>query len=345
MGDLRNTSIKLFLIVFIFCTLVYAVSAQENGTKNSIQQEDGISITLNETISDLSQNTDGDSTIEIQSNFDRSLDIFNIVATLLGVMVTILALIITVLAAIIAIVGALGYFEIRKWRELRKDIDEDATAIKETRHKAEDYLNKLRNDAKIQISSLNEKPSEEVMKNLDDFASRLELLEIMGASLSSEDYFSRATDFYFKGKYELALISIEKAIELKPDYADAWGNKGITLGDLGRHDEALKAFEKVIELEPSHSKAWDNKSHALHTLGRHDEALKSIEKAIELEPKSANAWYNYACIYYSIKGDKEKALSILRKAIEIDASYKYELKKDKDFENLWADEDFKKMTE
>ena len=379
MGDSRNILIKLFLIVFIFCTLIYAVSAQENETKDSIQQEAGITTTLNETISDLSQNTDGDSTIEIQSNFDKSLDIFNVVATLLGVLVTILAVIITVLAVIIAIVGGLGFLEIRKWREIRTNIDEDVTVIKETRHKAEDYLYKLRNDTKIQISSLNEKPSGDVMKNLDDFASRLELLEIMGASLKSEDYFNRATDLYFKGEYELALksiekaielkpdytdawvnknvllgdlgrhelalISIEKAIELKPDYTDAWSNKGITLGNLNRHELALKAFEKVIELEPGNSKAWDNKSYALHSLGRHELALKSIEKSIELEPKSANAWYNYAHIYYSVKSDKEKALSFLRQAIEIGASYKDKSKEDKDFENLWADDDFKKLTE
>ncbi len=86
MGDSRKTFIRLFLIFVIICTLVYAVSAQENGTKDSIQQEAGISTTQNETISDLSQNTDDDSIIGVQSNFDRSLDILNIVATLLGVL-------------------------------------------------------------------------------------------------------------------------------------------------------------------------------------------------------------------------------------------------------------------
>ena len=407
MDDSRKTLIRLFLIIFIICTLVYAVSAQENGTKDSIKQEAGITTTLNETISVLSQNTDGDSTIEVQSSFDRSLDILNIVATLLGVLVTILAL-------IIAIVGGLGFLEIRKWREVRRNIDEDVDTIREIRNKAEDELNILRNEIKNNyLPSLNEKPSGEIMKNLDDFASRLELLEIMGVSLNSEDYFSRATDFYFKGKYELALKAIEKAIELDPADSKMWSNKGLVLSNLNQHDEALKAVEnsieldpddsdlwynkgivlsnfdrddealksiekaielepsdsmswfnkgvilrdlgrpelalesteKAIELEPGNSEAWDNKSLLLHNLGRHELALKSIEKAIELEPKSANAWYNYACIYYSIKGDKEKALSFLRKAIEIDASYKDKSKKDKDFENIWTDEDFKKLTE
>ena len=407
MDGSRKTLIRFFLIIFIIGTLVYTVSAQENGSIDSIKQENGISTTRNETISVLSQNTDGNSVIEIQSDLDRSLDILNLVATLLGVLVGVLTL-------IIAIVGALGFLEIRKWREVRTNIDEDVAIIKEIRNKAEDELDVLRKDIKkSNHPSLKEKPSEEVMKNLDDFASRLELLEIMGVSLKSEDYFSRATDLYFKGKYELALKSIEKVIELEPGDSKAWYNEGVVLSDLGRddealksienaielepndfdawsykgailrnlgrHDEALKVFEKAIELESGDSKAWYNKGVVLRDLGRDDEALESIEKAIEfesndfnawsskgvllrdlgrddealesieksfeLEPKSANVLYNYACIYYSIKGDKEKALSLLRKAIEIDASYKDKSKKDKDLENLWEDEDFKIMTE
>ena len=46
-----------------------------------------------------------------------------------------------------------------------------------------------------------------------------------------------------------------------------------------------------------------------------------------------------------MKGNKEKALSDLKKAIELDISHKEEAKEDKDFEKLWDDEDFKKLVE
>lgn len=58
----------------------------------------------------------------------------------------------------------------------------------------------------------------------------------------------------------------------------------------------------------------------------------------------ANAWYNRACVY-SIKGEKEKALSDLKKAIELDKSNKEKAKKDEAFKNLREDEDFKKLVE
>lgn len=38
------------------------------------------------------------------------------------------------------------------------------------------------------------------------------------------------------GRYDEAHRSLDKAIELKPDYVDAWNNKGVKTLKLGRHD-------------------------------------------------------------------------------------------------------------
>ncbi len=71
-------------------------------------------------------------------------------------------------------------------------------------------------------------------------------------------------------------------------------------------------------------------------------ALESLEKAIELKPDYAEAWFNRACLY-ALKGERENALSDLRRAIELDSSLKERAKKDKDFEALWDDEEFRKL--
>ncbi len=41
-----------------------------------------------------------------------------------------------------------------------------------------------------------------------------------------ESYFNRATRYYKEGKYEEAIANYDKAIELQPEDADAWFNKG-----------------------------------------------------------------------------------------------------------------------
>jgi len=53
-------------------------------------------------------------------------------------------------------------------------------------------------------------------------------------------------------KYEEAIQCYDKAIELDPNYADAWNNKGLAFDSLDKHEEALKLYEKAIELDPNY---------------------------------------------------------------------------------------------
>jgi tetratricopeptide (TPR) repeat protein len=282
MDNSKKKIIRQILIIFVIYTLAITALAQENETRAAPQQGVEVIDNKNTTFLELSQNYDEDVITGAQRNFDRSLDILNIVASLLGVLVGLLTL-------IIAIVGGLGFFEIKKWHNARKNIDKDIEIIKETRNTAEKELDMLRKHIeKTPLPSLLEEPSEEIMKNLDEFASKTELYEILGVTLNSEDYLKRATDFYFKEKYELAIEAYEKAMESKPNNVEAWFNKGVALGKLGRHDEALNAIEKAIELKPDYIDAWFNKGVALDKLGRHDEALKAYEKKKELKPDDAS---------------------------------------------------------
>ncbi|MGB8218241.1 MAG: tetratricopeptide repeat protein [Candidatus Methanoperedens sp.] len=407
MNNARKVLIGIILSIIIVSTVVHTVLAQKNETIDTIQQENKTTAAPNTTFSEVTQKselTKEDIITEAQRSFDRSLSILNIVAASMAVLVGLITIIV-----VIAI--ALGFFEYSKWKAIRKDIEKEANIIREIRNKAEKDVNMLRDEIeKIPHTPLTEKPSEEVIKKFDDFASRLELLEALGVLLKPEDYYNRGFDLYFKGKYELAIKAFEKATELKPDYAEAWSMKstvlarigrneealkaaekalelkpensmqwgakgivlinlkrydealkayekalelksdsaiswhfkGIVLINLKRYDEALKTFEKAIELKPDNAISWDRKGDVLIKLGRHYDAIEALEKAVELKPDFAKAWYNSACAY-SIKGDKEKALSCLKKAIELDTSNKEDAKKDKDFEKLWDDKDFKKL--
>ncbi|MBM3302583.1 MAG: glycosyltransferase family protein, partial [Deltaproteobacteria bacterium] len=82
------------------------------------------------------------------------------------------------------------------------------------------------------------------------------------------------------------------SIELKPDYAEAWSNRGNALNDLRHHEEALASCERAIELKPDSAEAWINRGVALGDLRRHEEALASYDRSIELKPDSADAYWN-----------------------------------------------------
>ena len=50
---------------------------------------------------------------------------------------------------------------------------------------------------------------------------------------------------YGQGQYEEALQAFDKAIEINPQYGEAWYYKGIILRELGRTTEAEAAFAKA----------------------------------------------------------------------------------------------------
>ena len=42
-----------------------------------------------------------------------------------------------------------------------------------------------------------------------------------------------------------AIVAYDKAIEIDPEFAEAWYNKGITLDKLGKHEEAVVCYNKI----------------------------------------------------------------------------------------------------
>ncbi len=86
------------------------------------------------------------------------------------------------------------------------------------------------------------------------------------------------------GRYEEAVEACDRAIELQPDGALAWKNKGVAFFRLRRYEEALEACDRAIELQPDYASAWKNKGVVLNELGRYEKALEACDRVIELQP-------------------------------------------------------------
>jgi tetratricopeptide (TPR) repeat protein len=77
--------------------------------------------------------------------------------------------------------------------------------------------------------------------------------------------------------------------------------------------------------------------------GDYEEALKLVEKAREMKPKEGKIFYLMADIY-CLKGENEKCLEVLKKAIQLDKYFSILARNERDFEPLWEDKKFKLIT-
>ena len=60
------------------------------------------------------------------------------------------------------------------------------------------------------------------------------------------------------GQVDEAIAHYQKALEIKPDYAEAHNNLGLALAGCGRVDEAIICFQKALEIKPDYAEARRN---------------------------------------------------------------------------------------
>ena len=94
------------------------------------------------------------------------------------------------------------------------------------------------------------------------------------------------------GRYDQAIRHYDRAIEIAPDYFEAFNNRGNALNDHKRPEDAVASFDRAIALKPDYAEAWMNRGIALRRLKRLEEALASADKAIALDPACAEAYNN-----------------------------------------------------
>lgn len=106
----------------------------------------------------------------------------------------------------------------------------------------------------------------------------------------------------------------DKAIELNPDNADAYFNRGDAYGEIGEYEKAIADYSKAIELKPSDASAYFNRGDAYGEIGEYGKAIVDYSKAIELNPGDADTYYNRGLAYQE-KGEVPKAVSDIEKCI------------------------------
>jgi tetratricopeptide (TPR) repeat protein len=118
------------------------------------------------------------------------------------------------------------------------------------------------------------------------------------------------------GKSTEALASFEKAVSLKPDYADAYNNMANLLNQAGKHEAAMEKCHKALKIRPDFVEALNILGNAQFALGRHQEAISSYQKAIKLRPSYALA-HNGLSMAFKDSGQPEKAIASAQAALDI----------------------------
>lgn len=113
---------------------------------------------------------------------------------------------------------------------------------------------------------------------------------------------------------------LQKAIELKPDFADPYIRLAALEIDNLYFKEAVPLLEKAVQLKPGEPVAYANIIVALRYTDRHEEALAYAQKLVRL---NANNPANYEILGRVLieLGKIDEAIPLLEKAIRLDPTY------------------------
>jgi serine/threonine protein kinase/Flp pilus assembly protein TadD len=132
-------------------------------------------------------------------------------------------------------------------------------------------------------------------------------------------YLRRGNAYGGKDEQDKAISDYSKAIELAPKYAEVYINRGLSYSLKGEYGKAMLDYDKAIELDPTLASVYINRGMAYNSRGEFDKAILDISRAIELDSKNA-LFYIERAKAYALKGENEKALSDLNKAIKLDSN-------------------------
>ncbi|GJQ74966.1 putative import receptor [Trypoxylus dichotomus] len=155
---------------------------------------------------------------------------------------------------------------------------------------------------------------------LNDFNAAAELgLEI------SDVYHHRGQVYLLCDKTEAAREDFEKAVKLNPDFAIAVVQKSyanyryaLVAQDAGMLVEAMTSFKNATKRFPNCSEAFVLHAQVLAERQDYEQAEALYTKAAEIEPKNASILVHMGVLQLQWKADIDKAIDLMRTAIEID---------------------------
>ncbi len=110
------------------------------------------------------------------------------------------------------------------------------------------------------------------------------------------------------------------ALQLKPDYEQAWSYLGITQASQGNYEAAVNSLNQALTINPKNTQALNNLGNIYRELGQNNSAEVCYKRVLKLEPKNAITVNNIANIYLT-QCLYDKAEYFYKKAIKLNKDY------------------------
>ena len=240
-------------------------------------------------------NVDPSDKVELQQLFnDLRKEYLDTQAKYIDWWLEFIAIVLAFFAILIAIAGYIGF---REFRRLRDEARQYVSEIQEDKAEADELIQNMRQRGNAEVFDMLS-GSEEFEESLRDLLQNSEL-SVMDKAIADASALQR--DGAIKDAIEkwrsIANIVEETDSDLA---ARSWFSVGYLHSQEGEPEEAIPAYDKAISLKPDYAEAYNNRGASNGKLGQYDAAIADLDNAIVLDRNDAEAYYNRGCIKFLI---------------------------------------------
>lgn len=123
-------------------------------------------------------------------------------------------------------------------------------------------------------------------------------------SEKAEEFFNFGWENFNSGNYQVALLDFSCAIQINPDFIEAYHNRGLCFHSLGNFDKAIKDFDKVLDSNPKNFEVLHFRGKARSRRRDYEIAIADLTKAAELNAENADVFYQRGVAYVSLAGSQ-----------------------------------------
>ena len=130
-------------------------------------------------------------------------------------------------------------------------------------------------------------------------------------------------DWYAKGvtaaNTSQKVVFFTKAIQLDPDYAEAYNARAAVRFGLGMAKEAVQDFDRSIHIDPTRAFTFYSRASCQLALGKYEAAIEDFDQVIQLQPAHVYAMSGKGCALLS-QGKAEAAVAVLDETLALDGT-------------------------
>jgi tetratricopeptide (TPR) repeat protein len=130
------------------------------------------------------------------------------------------------------------------------------------------------------------------------------------------ELYNRGLDKALQGDFKGAIQDFDQALQINPQFAEAYYKRGVARFDLGDHPGAIADYTQALQLNPESIENYCGRSLARLAMGNPQGAIEDANQVLQLKSNHAPACNLQGTIYRRL-GDTQQAIASFKKAAQL----------------------------